>query len=269
MTDVFVSYSREDCDFVRELHTFLTGAGRDVWVDWEDIPAASEWERDISDSIDGAESFVCVVSTHSLVSEYCAVEFRYAQERGKRIVPIACDAADPEAAQPGLRQLNWIWCRADDDREAAFAKLSGALDTDLEWARAHTRLLVRAVDWESGEDSSLLLRGRDLANAEREIAANAGKEPTPTELQQRYVFASRHAATTRQRVLLGSVLGALAISVALGTVALLQRNSANDKTRVARSQALAAQALRVQELDPRLSLVLARSAERDEGDTTG
>ena len=196
MTDVFVSYSREDCDFVRELHTFLTGAGRDVWVDWEDIPAASEWERDINDSIDGAESFVCVVSTHSLVSEYCAVEFRYAQERGKRIVPIACDAADPEAAQAGLRQLNWIWCRADDDREAAFAKLSGALDTDLEWARAHTRLLVRAVDWESGEDSSLLLRGRDLANAEREIAANAGKEPTPTELQQRYVFASRHAATT-------------------------------------------------------------------------
>ena len=29
----------------------------------EDIPAASEWERDINDSIDGAESFVFVVST--------------------------------------------------------------------------------------------------------------------------------------------------------------------------------------------------------------
>ena len=62
MTDVFVSYAREDGGFVRELHDFLTAAGRDVWVDWEDIPAASEWERDINDSIDGAESFVFVVS---------------------------------------------------------------------------------------------------------------------------------------------------------------------------------------------------------------
>src|SRR6478735_12200824 len=116
MADVFVSYSRHDGGFVRELHAFLSEAGRDVWVDWEDIPAASEWERDINESIDGAESVVFVVSTHSLASDYCAAEFRHAQERGKRIVPIACDQAEPEAAQPGLRQLNWIWCRESDDR---------------------------------------------------------------------------------------------------------------------------------------------------------
>ena len=242
MADVFVSYSRHDGGFVRELHAFLSGAGRDVWVDWEDIPAASEWERDINDSIDEAESVVFVVSTHSLASEYCAAEFRHAQERGKRIVPIACDQAEPEAAQPGLRQLNWIWCREGDDREAAFAKLSSALDTDLDWARAHTRLLVRAVDWDTRKDNSLLLRGRDLAQAEGDLAANAGKEPTPTELQQRYVLASRRAASRRQRTLLGGVLAALAVSVALGVVALLQRNTANDRARIARSQALAARA---------------------------
>ncbi len=242
MADVFVSYSRHDGGFVRELHAFLSEAGRDVWVDWEDIPAASEWERDINESIDEAESVVFVVSTHSLASDYCTAEFRHAQERGKRIVPIACDGADPEAAQPGLRQLNWIWCSESDDRDAAFAKLSSALDTDLAWARAHTRLLVRAVDWDTRKDNSLLLRGRDLAQAERDLAANAAKEPTPTELQQRYVLASRRAASRRQRALLGGVLAALAVSVALGVVALLQRNTANDRARVARSQALAARA---------------------------
>ena len=226
MSDVFVSYSRHDGGFVRELHAFLSAAGRDVWVDWEDIPAASEWERDINDSIDGAESIVFVVSTHSLASEYCTAEFRHAQERGKRIVPIACDQADPEAAPPGLRQLNWIWCREGDDRGAAFAKLSRALDTDLAWARAHTRLLVRAVEWDTRKDNSLLLRGRDLAQAEQDLAANAAKEPTPTELQQRYVLASRRAASRRQRALLGGVTLALAVSVALGVVALLQRNTA-------------------------------------------
>ena len=261
MTDVFVSYSRADSGFVRELHAFLGSSGRNVWVDWEDIPAASEWERDIYDNIDGAESFVFVVSTSSLASEYCTTEFRHAQERGKRIVPIACDAADPAAAPLGLRQLNWIWCREGDDRDAAFAKLSSALDTDLEWARAHTRLLVRAVDWDTRQDSSLLLRGRDLKLAEQDLAANAAKEPVPTELQQRYVLASRRAASRRQRLMLGAVTVALLVSLALAVVAWQQRNTANDRAQIARSQGLAAQSLHVQSLDPRRGLALAARAE--------
>src|SRR6478752_6727253 len=105
MADVFISYSRRDADFVHGLHAFLSDAGRDVWVDWEDIPAASQWEQDINANIDAAESVVFVVSTSSLASEYCAAEFRHSQERGKRIVPIACDAADPTEAPEGLRQL--------------------------------------------------------------------------------------------------------------------------------------------------------------------
>ena len=64
MADVFVSYSRKDTAFVRELHDFLTESGKDVWVDWDDIPPGSRWEQDIDDSIDGADSFVFVVSQH-------------------------------------------------------------------------------------------------------------------------------------------------------------------------------------------------------------
>ena len=216
MADVFISYSRVDCVFVRGLHAFLSDAGRDVWVDWEDLPPAAEWERDIYDSIDAAESFVFVVSTASLVSEHCAAELRHAQAHGKRIVPIACEAVDPDAASPCLRELNWIWCRAGDDRDAAFANLSDALDCDLEWARAHTRLLARALEWEACQDDSLLLRGRALARAEQAVAANAAKEPTPTELQRQYLHASRDAASSRRWVMLGGVLLALFASRALG-----------------------------------------------------
>jgi WD40 repeat protein len=238
VADVFISYSRRDADFVRWLHESLSEAGRDVWVDWEDIPAASEWEQDIHDSIDAAESFVFVVTTNSLASEYCATELRHAEGQGKRIVPIALDSADPAAAPPDLSQLNWIWCRSGDDRDVALARLSSALDTDLAWARAHTRLLVRAVEWEKRQDASLLLRGRDLAEAEQELAANAGKDPTPTELQQRYLHESRRAASRRQRIVLGSVTVALLVSVALGVVALLQRNTAVRATSSASSLAL-------------------------------
>lgn len=240
MADVFVSYSRSDAGFVRELHAFLTGEGRDVWVDWEDIPPASKWERDIDHSIDAAESFVFVASPASLASEYCAAELRHAQEHGKRIVPLAIDGASPEDAPAALRELNWIWCRESDDRDAAFAALTSALDTDLEWSRAHTRLLVRAVEWDARGDGSLLLRGKDLIEAERAFAENAGKEPRPTELQQRYLLASRRSATRRQRALLAGVTVALGISIALGIVSLLQRNTAIRERNAARSIALAA-----------------------------
>ena len=260
MADVFISYSRADGAFVRELHAFLTGRGKDVWVDWEDIPPAAQWEQDIDDSIDAAESFVFVISRSSLASKYSLDELRHAGERGKRIVPIACNGADPAQAPEGLRQLNWIWCRTDDERSAAFAKVLDALDTDLAWAEVHTRLLVRAVEWDARRDSSLLLRGRDLESALQQIAANAGKEPVPTELQREYLFASRKASTRRQRVILGSILLALVVSVSLGIVALLQRNLANEKARIARSQAFAAQAVGALDSAPAAALADAISA---------
>jgi len=250
VADVFISYSRADGVFVHELHTFLTARGKDVWVDWEDIPPAAPWEEDIDDSIDAAESFAFVISGNSLASRYSLEELHHAEARGKRIVPIACDGADPEAAPKGLRQLNWIWCRTDDERSIGFPKVLQALDTDLAWAEVHTRLLVRAVEWHERRDSSLLLRGRDLEEASQQVAANAGKEPVPTELQREYLLASRRSATRRQRVVLGSVTFALVVAICLAVVALLQRNLANERARTAQSQALAAEAVAALDTDP-------------------
>ena len=100
MADVFVSYSRRDTAFVRELHAFLTGEDRAVWVDWEDIPPASKWEQDIDDSIDAAESFVFVASQSSLASEYCGAELRHAEERGSGSCRSRSTAPCPRTRRP-------------------------------------------------------------------------------------------------------------------------------------------------------------------------
>ena len=42
MSDLFISYSRIDIGFVNQLHTSLVAAGKDVWIDWQDIPPTSE-----------------------------------------------------------------------------------------------------------------------------------------------------------------------------------------------------------------------------------
>lgn len=39
--------------------------------------------------------------------------------------------------------------RESDDFDSAVGSLIEALDTDLDWVRAHTRLLVRANEWDN------------------------------------------------------------------------------------------------------------------------
>ena len=43
MSDVFISYSRRDIDFVRHLFDQLKARDRDAWADWQDIPPTADW----------------------------------------------------------------------------------------------------------------------------------------------------------------------------------------------------------------------------------
>ena len=43
MSDVFISYSRQDIDFVRHLFDQLQAHDREPWADWQDIPPTADW----------------------------------------------------------------------------------------------------------------------------------------------------------------------------------------------------------------------------------
>jgi TIR domain-containing protein len=47
VTDVFISYARENRRFVQRLHDALAKAGRESWVDWEGIPASAKWMAEV------------------------------------------------------------------------------------------------------------------------------------------------------------------------------------------------------------------------------
>ena len=47
MTDVFISYAREDRPFVQHLHDALAEHGHGAWVDWEGIPASAKWMAEV------------------------------------------------------------------------------------------------------------------------------------------------------------------------------------------------------------------------------
>jgi len=228
MPDLFISYSRKDKDFVRRLDESLKSRGREAWVDWEDIRPTEDFMQAIYGAIEGVDTFVFVLTPDSVDSVVCGREIAHAAAHNKRMVPIVARDVDADAVPEALAKLNWIFCRKSDDFEKATDTLINALDTDLEWVRGHTRLLTRAIEWESkGKNKSFVLRGDDLRAAERWLAqASTNKEPKPTALQTEYIIASRKAATRRQQITLGAVTLGFVVAIVLAIVAFFARQEA-------------------------------------------
>ncbi len=227
MSDVFISYSRKDIAFAHILHDALKAKNLNTWIDWQDIPPSADWLAEVYRAIEGADTFVFILSQTSISSDICRLEIAHAPKHHKRMVPIVLRDIDARTAPPEVASLNWIFFREQEDFQQAFDKLLQAVQTDLKWVRMHTRLLVRAIEWDGKKrNASYLLRGDDLRAAEEWQAQAVGKEPKPTPLQLQYNLASRRSATTRQRITLGAVTFGLTIAIVLAFAALLQRNDA-------------------------------------------
>ncbi len=199
-----------------------------------------------------------VVSPSLASSQVCAEELELAREAGKRIVPVMVRPTDPGSVPTTLAALNWIDA-TDGALDHRVDQVVEALRTDLDHVRAHTKLGVRATEWErKDETKALLLRGGEIAEAEAVVAS--GSDPRATPAQARFVQASRSAATRRQRAAIGAVAAALVVSLALSAIALVQRGRAERQTRVATARELAAASTANLSVDPQLSILLALAA---------
>jgi WD40 repeat protein len=244
MSDVFISYSRKDTDFVRKLHEALIARERDIWVDWEDIPATADWWKEIAGAIEATDTFIFVISPDSARSEICRKEIEHALANNKRFVPILyrpVDEADQSLVHPAINTHNWIFFREGQDFDRAFDSLIAALDTDLSHVRQHTRLLVRAKEWDSsGKNPSFLLQGDDLKQAENWLTVSVAKKPAPTPLHASYITASRDAAVRRQRGLLAGVSVALVVALGLALLSFLLYGESNVQRGIAEENAITA-----------------------------
>ena len=245
MHHVFVSYSRRDRAFVERISKALEDRGKDVWVDWQDIPATATFMEEIRNAIDASDSFLFVISPDSSRSAVCKEELGHAAKSQKRLIPIVCRPT-PDADVPSdVAAINWI-SFADDRRfDDAVAQLTAALDTDLKWVRAHTELFVRAREWEQlGRTRGALLRGIELTAAEQNLVSEAGKTPLVVPLQQEFVVASRQNATRTLRNIVGAVSIALIVTAVLAVLAFRLSGLAETRRRQADDQRLNAETQR-------------------------
>lgn len=239
---VFLSYSRKDSEFTRGLHDALTALGRKTWADWEGIPPSDKWMARIHAAIDEAEAVLFIISPDSLDSTVCGEELDFSFGRNKRVIPVMHREPRGEV-RADLAELNWIFARPSDDLNEAVSRIIEAVDTDLGWVRAHTRLLVRAAEWDRRErDASYTLRGRDLRDFETLQAEGTDKEPRLTRLQSEYLLASRRATTRRQQLTWTGVTVAVIVASVLGTFAWLQSQERLRQAEIAGARRLVSQA---------------------------
>jgi hypothetical protein len=87
MGHVFVSYSRQDREYVRRLVAHLRAAGLDVWVD-DEIHHGDKWLAVVTSMIDRCAAFIVVMSPAADQSDWVRRELTRAQGEKKPIFPI-------------------------------------------------------------------------------------------------------------------------------------------------------------------------------------
>jgi len=95
MTQVFVSYSRKDLDFVERLAEDLKAAGLEVWYDLSGLDGGTRWGREIQSAIQQSQFFIVVLSPNSVESDWVEKEFMYAYHLKRKIVPLLYQPCDP------------------------------------------------------------------------------------------------------------------------------------------------------------------------------
>jgi hypothetical protein len=84
---VFLSYAREDKDYVERLRAHLESRGLDTWVDTE-TDYGTRWTQVVREKVDGCVALVVVMTPDAEASEWVDREIHRAETLGKLIVPL-------------------------------------------------------------------------------------------------------------------------------------------------------------------------------------
>ena len=106
MSKVFISYSRKDEVFARQLATDLDRLGANVWIDVDDIPPGVNWSSAIQQGLDDCDTLVLIMSPDALGSSNVTDEWQYFRDEGKPIVPVICRRTQIVHFQ--LRRIQYI-----------------------------------------------------------------------------------------------------------------------------------------------------------------
>lgn len=216
----------------------------DVKIDTRSLPSLEDWRRELLSFIRESDGVIFIVSPASVTSKVCAWEVEQVVALKKRLAPLILQPVEDDRLPDDLAKINYLRFDDPDLFDAQVEKLAVALRSDQAWVKEHTRLGELARRWdERGRPSAQLLRGRELEDAERWIAARPRLAPEPTAGHADLIRLSRRESRRRGRRMVGVVSAIAVVAIGLAAWANESRQEAERQARLALEQAEKARAL--------------------------
>jgi len=248
MYDIFISYAREDVEFVRQLsQEFKKQSYQDqpysMWFDEEGLYAGDKYWPQICQAIAESGTFLFVISPDSIRSEFCHREIDRAIQYKKRIIPVRYREVSPDVIPPTIADIQWQPLNETENFSCKIRPLIKAITIDPR-TREHAFWLVKAKEWDDrGRDSDRLLVGKELREAEDWLAqASQHPDPQPTQLHITYITTSHKVEIEWQRLKLWGTGVICLFLFGLALFAWCQRGNAQHQTTIALAQQLVLEA---------------------------
>ncbi len=114
MANIFISYNSENEDRTKALVEDIKELGHSVWFDKE-LGGGQIWWDKILETIRNCDLFVFVLSVEGLDSSACNLEYEYANELGKTILPILIgEKISVNLLPPALSKIQFVDYRKRD-----------------------------------------------------------------------------------------------------------------------------------------------------------
>lgn len=126
MARVFISYSSKSKDKVQGLAQDLETAGYQIWFDHK-LTGGQAWWDQILEQIRQCDLFVFALTPEAMDSYPCKLEYTYAHDLGKNVLPVLLsEGVSANMLPPPLTTIQFVdYC--GDDKQAAF-RLMNALN---------------------------------------------------------------------------------------------------------------------------------------------
>jgi hypothetical protein len=115
--DIFISYASKNRATVNKLAEDLADIGHSVWFD-KQLSGAQHWWNEILAKILDCDLFIFALTPESLDSNPCRLEYQYAYQLGKRILPVLLSEVNTRLVPPELGAIQFVDYRADDKKAA-------------------------------------------------------------------------------------------------------------------------------------------------------
>ncbi len=126
MSDVFISYARQEAPRARQLARVLEESGFSVWWDRQ-VSAGADWASSIEQALNDARCVIVMWSANSVASTWVHEEAAYAREEGK-LIPVLVDKVEPPFSfrqYHSLELTDWSGEASDPELQQLIQAISG------------------------------------------------------------------------------------------------------------------------------------------------